>query len=225
MMTGSMCDLRLVARRDREKVDSPHGAIAAGELQQIATGDGLGGEDRDIEPLSPSVSHDGEAPVRRWRQGAVDKVQGSGGDDAGRDGIGLGLHFWELVRRGRRRPCAPMRRRAWHHSPIARDEHHGAPQFGDGARARCDREGQAAATAATLSAGTAHVAGRTVGEEGDGAVDGWQLMETRGTPTVSRRGGGWGDVALIAWAPPPEAGGTSPRTVVSGHGKGEKGGP
>lgn len=48
-----------------------------------------------------------------------------------------------------------------------------------------------------------------------------QLMETRGTPTVSRTGVD-GDVALIAWAPPPEARRTSPRTVVSGHGKGEK---
>ncbi|KAI1794124.1 hypothetical protein LXA43DRAFT_159385 [Ganoderma leucocontextum] len=41
--------------------------------------------------------------------------QGSGGDDAGQDGIGLGLHCWD---RGWRRPCTPMRRGAWRHSPL-----------------------------------------------------------------------------------------------------------
>ena len=55
-------------------MDSPHGGTAAGGLQPRAMG--LGGEDRDSEPLFPGVTHDGEAPARRTGgQSAVDKVQ------------------------------------------------------------------------------------------------------------------------------------------------------
>ena len=55
-------------------------------------------------------------------------------------------------------------------------------------------------------------------------MDGWAADGDTGDSHGVETGGGWGDVALIPWAPPPEAGGTSARTVVSGAWEGRKGG-